>query len=208
MARREGGRATVGDGGGLVEGIVGTRLRRAWWAIAMRGLVGIVLGLVALAWPGATLSALLTVLGLYLLLDGLFALVAAFRASRDERSWWPYALEGLVSMGVGVLALTHPSAVMFIVLVLVAVRCWITGFIEIATGIWLRRETGRSEWLLWLAGLVSIAFGGLLLARPGAGVLTLVWLVGLYTVTFGVIVTATAFHLKGAVRRGLTTQPS
>src|SRR4051794_40075094 len=146
MAKGEGvGKGTIGGGGGVVEGIVGTRLRRAWWAIAMRGLLGIVLGFIALTWPGVTLAVLLSVLGAYLLLDGIFAMVAAFRASREERSWWPYVLEGVVSMAVGVLTFTHPSAVLFIVLILVAVRCWITGIIEIATGIWLRRETGSSE---------------------------------------------------------------
>jgi uncharacterized membrane protein HdeD (DUF308 family) len=188
---------------------VESTLQKAWSAIAFRGLVGVVLGIVAFTWPQVTLSALLVVLGAYFFLDGIFALVASFQASRHEQTWWPYLLQGLLSVAVGILAFTRPMAVALFVLFLVAFRCFVTGVVEIATGIWLRRETGRSEWLLWLAGLLSIAFGVILLARPAAGALTLVWLVGIYTFAFGIIETLTAFRLKRFTGpRHLAEQPS
>jgi uncharacterized membrane protein HdeD (DUF308 family) len=54
---------------------------------------------------------------------------------------------------------------------------------------------------MWLAGLVSVAFGVILVARPGLGIATLVWLIGLYTIVFGIIETIAAFRLKGAAGR-------
>jgi uncharacterized membrane protein HdeD (DUF308 family) len=194
--------------GGMVEQIVAPLLERAWWTIALRGLLGIVAGILAIMWPHITLAVLLAVLGSYFFLDGLFALVTTFQAARQERTWWPYLLEGVFSMAVGILAFTRPAAIAFGLLILAAVRSFVTGVVEIATAIWLRRETGRSEWLLWIAGLISIAFGGFLVARPQAGILTLVLLVGIYTITFGIIVTATAFRLRSLVARGLAPQPS
>ena len=189
------------DEGGLVGSMVEDRLRRAWWATAFRGLVAIVIGIVAMTWPQLTLSVLLVLLGAYLLLDGVFAVIASFQATHEGRSWAPYLLEGLLSIVVGVLAFTRPATVALFVLLLVAFRSVITGFVTIATGIWLRRETGNSEWLMWLAGLVSVAFGVILLARPGLGIATLVWVIGLYTIVFGIIETIAAFRLKGAAGR-------
>ena len=189
------------DDTGLVGSIVQGRLQRAWWATALRGLAAILIGLVAITWPKLTLSVLLVMLGSYLLVDGIFAIIAAFQASHKGRSWAPYLIEGLFSIVVGVLAFTRPATVALFILLLVAFRSLITGFVTIATGIWLRRETRQSEWLMWLAGLASIAFGVILLARPALGVASLVWLVGIYTITFGIIEIVAAFRLKGVAAR-------
>lgn len=189
------------DDTGLVGSIVQGRLQRAWWATAFRGFAAILVGLVALTWPKQTLSVLLVMLGSYLLVDGIFAIIAAFQASHKGRSWAPYLIEGLFSIVVGVLAFTRPATVALFVLLLVAFRSLITGFVTIATGVWLRKETRQSEWLMWLAGLASIAFGVILLARPALGVASLVWLVGIYTITFGIIEIVAAFRLKGVAAR-------
>lgn len=184
-----------------VGSIMRGRLRRAWWATALRGVAAILVGLVALTWPQLTLSILLLLLGSYLLVDGIFAIVAAFQASHQGHSWAPYLLEGLFSIVVGVLAFTRPATVALFVLLLVAFRSLITGFVTIATGVWLRRETRQSEWLMWLAGLASIAFGLILLARPALGVATLVWLVGVYTIAFGIIEIVAGFRLRSVTER-------
>jgi uncharacterized membrane protein HdeD (DUF308 family) len=181
--------------------MVAPLLERGWWAMALRGLLGIVIGLVAIAFPGATLAVLLALIGAYFFVDGVFALVATFQAARQERTWWPYLLEGVVSIAIGILAFNRPTALAFGVLLLVAVRCFVTGGVEIATAVEMRRETGRSEWTLWLAGLLSVVFAALIIARPRAGVATLVWLLGFYALFFGIVVTASAFRLKGLARR-------
>ena len=136
----------------------------------------------------------------------MLALGAGFRATRAERRAWPYVVEGIVSLAVGVLAFAHPTAVALAVLVLIALRCLVTGFVQIATGIRFRRTTGRSEWLLWAAGLISIGFGLLILTRPGSGALTLVWLIGAYTILFGILEITVGFRLKGFADRRLVGQ--
>jgi uncharacterized membrane protein HdeD (DUF308 family) len=57
-------------------------LARTWWAIALRGLVAVLFGVAAFIWPGLTLTVLVILWGAYALVDGVFALVAAFRAAQ------------------------------------------------------------------------------------------------------------------------------
>jgi uncharacterized membrane protein HdeD (DUF308 family) len=175
--------------------------KRAWWAIALRGVLAIVLGIVMLTWPGITLGVFIAMLGVYLFFDGIFTMVAAFHASHEGQSWWPYLLEGLLSIGVGLLAFARPTAMALAVLVLVAIRAIVVGGVEIGTGISIRRATKTSPWLLWLSGIASILFGVLLLRSPAYGLLALVWLAGVYTIVFGILLDAEAFRLRGVERR-------
>ena len=185
----------------LMDAAAGDLFRRAWWAVALRGLLAIVLGIVMLTWPGLTLAVFISMLGIYLFFDGLLALVTAFHAGGQGRSWWPYVLQGLVSIGVGLLAFARPQAVAFAVLALIAVRAIVVGVVEIATSASARRSLGRSPVLLGLAGLASIAFGVLLFARPVGGLLVLMWMGGIYALVFGVLLDGEAFRLRGAGRR-------
>lgn len=178
----------------------GQLFKRAWWAIALRGALAIILGIVILSRPGVTMAALIAVIGIYLFFDGLFTLVAAFHAAHRGRSWGPYVLEGLVSIAVGLLAFARPASAALFLVVLIAVRAIIVGLVEIGTGVSIRKTTGTSTWMLWLCGLASVAFGVILLGNPAFGMLTLVWMIGIYTIVFGVMLDGEAFHMLGAQR--------
>ena len=49
-------------------------LTRNWWALALRGLAGIIFGIITFAWPGISLAALVLLFGAYALTDGIFAI--------------------------------------------------------------------------------------------------------------------------------------
>ncbi len=180
-------------------------LRRSWWAIAVRGGLAILLGIFMLTRPVMTLSVFVAILGAYLFFDGVFTLVAAFHSSRRGRSWWPYVLEGLLSVVVGLWAFTRPTSMMLLLLILIAVRAIVVGLVEIGTGVSVKRTTGTSTWLLWMGGLASVVFGVMLLRSPAFG-LALVWMVGFYAIIFGVLMDAEAFHFfKGERSHHATT---
>jgi uncharacterized membrane protein HdeD (DUF308 family) len=173
-----------------------------WWALALRGLAAILLGIAAFVWPGLTLVALVFLFGAYLLVDGVLALVAGGMT----RSWL-LIIEGVASVIAGILTFVWPSITAVVLLVLVAVWAIITGALEVYAAIRLRRLI-RNEWLLILGGAASIIFGVLLVVNPRAGLLALTWLVGAYALLFGVILVALAFRLRSSRRAFDALHPS
>src|SRR5216683_1019803 len=73
-------------------------LAQNWWAFAMRGVLGIIFGLIAIFLPGATMLSLVLVFSAYALVDGVFAIIAAARAMRQHERWGYLLLEGIVNI--------------------------------------------------------------------------------------------------------------
>jgi uncharacterized membrane protein HdeD (DUF308 family) len=176
-------------------------LARNWWAVALRGALAVLFGLVAFIWPGITLGALVLLFGAYALVDGIFAFVAAFRAADRGRQWWPFVLEGLVGVAAGVIAVVWPGLTAVTLVYLIAAWAVITGLFEIVAAVRLRREI-ENEWLLVLAGVLSVLFGLAMFLFPGAGALALVWIIGGYAVVFGVLLIALGLQLRTWQSRG------
>ena len=169
-------------------------LPRHWWAVGLRGLAAIVFGILAFIWPGITLSVLVLFFGAYAIVDGVLALYSAFR-SRGEHVWGPL-VEGLLGIATGLIAFFWPGLTGFALLIVIAVWAILTGVLEVYAAIRLRRVI-RNEWALILSGVLSVIFGVLLVAQPGAGALAVVWLIGLYAILFGITMLALAWRLRG-----------
>ncbi|HYV05053.1 MAG TPA: HdeD family acid-resistance protein [Blastocatellia bacterium] len=171
-------------------------LARNWWVLLLNGLCAIAFGVMAFARPGLTLWALLFLFGTYALCDGVTAVLAAL-FGRDEtgRPWWRLLFAGIVSILVGMIAITRPDTTAVALLTLIAVWAIIRGALEIAAAIMLRKLIDK-EWLLGLAGAASILFGLVLVARPGQGALTMIWLIGLFAIVHGALRVGLAFRVR------------
>jgi uncharacterized membrane protein HdeD (DUF308 family) len=173
-------------------------LSRNWWALALRGLAAILFGILAFAWPGITLFVLIIFFGAYMLVDGIFAIVAAVRAAGEQARWWLMLLEGILGVVVGLVTFFWPGLTALALLYLIAAWAIVTGIMEIAAAIRLRREM-VGEWALILGGALSVLFGVLLVVIPArAGLLSLTWLIGAYAVVFGVLLVILAFRVRNA----------
>ena len=175
-------------------------LSRNWWALALRGLAAIVFGILAFTWPGITLWALILLFGAYMLVDGVFAIVAAVRAAGNEARWWLLLVEGILGVLAGIVAFVWPGLTALALLYFVAAWAIVTGIFEIVGAIRLRREI-EGEWALILSGALSVLFGVLLAVIPApAGILSLLWLIGAYAVAFGLLLIILAFRVRNLRR--------
>jgi uncharacterized membrane protein HdeD (DUF308 family) len=172
------------------------KITHNWWMFAVRGVVAVIFGVVALMRPGQTLQALVLVFGAFALVDGIFAMVAGIASYRYFERWWAVLLEGVVGVVIGLLTFFWPNITALVLLYFIAAWALITGIFEIVAAIQLRRVI-TGEWMLILGGLLSIIFGILLFVFPGAGAVSVIWLLGIYAIVFGVSELIFAFRLRG-----------
>ncbi len=163
-----------------------------WWVFAVRGILGILFGLVALLYPGITLQVLVLFLGIYAGLDGVLALIAAVGGDGRDRLW--YVFEGIIGIGLAILILSYPVISERALIYVIAAWAILTGIVEILAGFELPISR---DWLLALAGVASVVFGVLVFANPAAGALAIVWLIGIYALVFGIVLLVFGFRLRG-----------
>jgi uncharacterized membrane protein HdeD (DUF308 family) len=166
-----------------------------WWVFAVRGILGILFGLIALLYPGLTLAVLVLFLGIYAGLDGILALIAAVGGDGRDRLW--YVFEGIIGIGLAILILSYPVISERALIYVIAVWAILTGIVEILAGFELPISR---DWLLALAGVASVVFGVLVFANPAAGALAIVWLIGIYALVFGIILLVFGFRLRGMAK--------
>lgn len=170
-------------------------LIRNWWLVALRGVVALLFGVLTIFRPGVTLAALILLFGAYAVVNGLFTIVAAIANRHGERHWVWLIVSGVLSIALGVLTFLMPGVTGIVLLYLIAGWAIVTGIGEVMTAIRLR-EVITGEWLLILAGVVSVLFGLLLIVFPGAGALAVVLWIGTYAIVIGILLLALAFRLR------------
>lgn len=166
-----------------------------WWLLLLRGIAAVIFGILAFAWPGLSLLALVILFGVYALLDGIFALVAAVRGRHRATPVWWLIIGGLVSVAAGIVTFVYPQVTALVLVIFIGAWSLVRGLFEIIGAIRLRKEIDQ-EWLLIAAGLLSVLFGLVLLIKPGAGALALVWLIGAYAILFGLVFIWLALRLR------------
>jgi uncharacterized membrane protein HdeD (DUF308 family) len=171
----------------------------SWWALVLRGILAILFGVLAFAWPAITLTALVFLFGAYALVDGAFSIIAGIKSHGEFKRWWLLLIQGILSVAAGVFAFVVPEMTALILLILIASWAIVSGAFQIGAAIQLRKHI-KGEWLLALGGVASILFGAILLFNPAAGALAVLWIIGAYAVVFGVLLVALGFKLRGLER--------
>jgi uncharacterized membrane protein HdeD (DUF308 family) len=171
-------------------------MSRNWWILLIRGILAIAFGVLAFIWPGSALGALVLLFGAYALLDGVASIVVGLtgRGAQENRLW--LMLGGVFGVIVGVLTFVWPGITALALVYFIAAWAIITGVFSIVAAVQLRKEIDN-EWLLGIAGALSILAGLYMAAFPGAGALALIWLIGAYAIVFGILLIALALRLRG-----------
>ncbi len=175
-----------------------TTLGRNWWMVGARGLLAVMFGLAVLLRPGLSLNLLVATFGVYAVLDGAWAVASALWVSRVSFATWPVLFEGVVSLGVGWLALAWPLVPRDGVF---AIAAWglLTGILELLAAARLPRRSAGA-WLLLTGGGFSLFLAVLILLLPHAGEPAIARAVGIYALFFGGLLVAAAVSLRNALR--------
>ena len=166
--------------------------------LILRGVISIVAGILAFAWPGITIAVLVVLFGIYAIIDGVSNLVLGLTDTPSRGRSWVHAVQGVIGIGAGVLAFTWPAITSLALIWFIGAWAVVTGALEIAAAIRLRRVIA-GEWMLALSGLLSCAFGLIVLAIPAAGAVAIAWTLGAYAVASGVVLTALGIKLRARV---------
>jgi len=188
-------------------------LAHIWRATALRGVAAIAFAFLILIWPSIGLTALIALFGAFALVSGLATIVGAFSVPTPGNRRVLLVIEGLLGVAVGVVVFIWPGLSALGLLYAIAAWAIAIGILEIALSLSLP-ISGRRSLLLALSGLLSIAFGVIMFAKPGAGAIALLTLVAAFALVSGVMHVVLAIELRRVVgelerpfRRHATAKP-
>ena len=173
-------------------------LARIWKATALRGALAIAFAVVILIWPDIGLAALIALFGAFALVSGVATIAGAFSVPVGALSAAWLVFEGLLGIAVGVVVFVWPDLSALGLLYAIAAWAIALGIFEIALAFALPLSGGRAL-LLALGGLLSVAFGVIMFAHPGAGAVALLALVAAFAFVTGVMQIAFALELRRVV---------
>ncbi len=167
-----------------------------WWFTLLRGILSILFGIMTFVWPGLTVISLTILWGAYALVDGVMAIVTAFRSSSAATSsrWW-LGLAGVVGVLAGLLTFVFPLGTSLGLLIFLSAWLVVSGVLQIVGAIRLREQIDN-EWLLGLVGLLSIVLGISLVAFPGSGLVSVAWMIGTFAIIAGISFIGLSMRLK------------
>jgi uncharacterized membrane protein HdeD (DUF308 family) len=168
-------------------------LTKSWWALVLRGVLAIVFALLMFAAPAITLAYLIALFGVYAIFDGVLLTIAAFASGTGN--WWALLLAGILGIVAGGIAFVNPGLTALTLLYCIAFWSVTAGISQIIAAIRLRKEI-EGEWLLGLAGAISVVFGIILVASPGAGALGLILVIASYAFLAGIVLIGLGIKLR------------
>jgi uncharacterized membrane protein HdeD (DUF308 family) len=162
---------------------VKTQLTKLRWAIGINGALSLALGVVIIIWPSISLYSLVIVFGAYALARGVVGLVMAIGNSDMEGRGWLVA-SSLAGIVVGVIVFADTGMSALALLYVIGAYAIVLGIGAISAAFVLPLSGGDSA-LLGLTGVLSIAFGVVMFAKPGAGALAVLALIAAYAIIIG-----------------------
>jgi uncharacterized membrane protein HdeD (DUF308 family) len=170
--------------------------RHYGWLLALRGILAIAFGFLALLWPGITALALAVLFGAFAVVDGVGMLVAYFRRRVGGRYRGAHLLAGIGALAAGIITLLWPGITVLALMVLIGAWAIVVGVMEIVAA-----TEGRSEWYEGLIGGLSIVAGVLILLRPGISAIAMAQIIGVFAIIIGALRLAETWQLYRTAHR-------
>ena len=182
------------------------KAKRISTVLVIRGLLSLVFGVLMLSLkPDSLVSVVITLFGIFAIVDGTFAVVGSLASIETFEDWWMILLAGVLGILIGIFTFAHPAMVAMVLVMFVGFRAVLQGVLEIAFAMRLRK-TIKGEWLYVLGGFMSIVFGLIMIMFPVRGetlegILVVGWLIGIYAIASGAMQLVLAGQMKDWVKR-------
>lgn len=170
------------------------RMKELWWIYVLQGVVTLLLGMIALFWPGLGLITLLYAITFYAIVVGVIDLVFGFGTIRINRTWWLNVLSGLVLIGIAAYLLRNPTVALVTFAALLGAVFVVRGLLETVSTILAGKV--KDHILMLVAGLLAIFAGIVIWVYPVEGSLSYVWVLGMFAVIRGALDIANANEVR------------
>ena len=166
-----------------------------WWSFLLRGILAIAFGIILLVWPAATTKVLIMLFGIFVILVGLVIIAGAIVEARaKEKYFWTLVL-GIISVGLGILAIVYPGLATVGILVIIAIWAIVSGFVLIVGAVEVPAEK-KVKWTIGLVGALSLIVGIVLLIFPNLSVFTIIIIVAAYALAHGILLIILSFWTR------------
>jgi uncharacterized membrane protein HdeD (DUF308 family) len=165
-----------------------------WWLVLVKGIIGVLLGLAFLAWPGKSAVVITVLIGLYVMIDSVFAVILGLLSIKKDDHWWVMTVMGVFGFFAGIAILNWPQITLALVIFLLSLWAFVVGIMMLTVAVRLHRESYGS-WFFVAIGILSLVVGMLLIANPVESVKLLTVVAGFFVFLSGVFTTAYAFEL-------------
>lgn len=182
-------------------------LQKTWKYILAWGILSVLFGVIAFAWPAITLTSLVWLFAFSVIAQGIALVMGSWSNRKEDKNWWILlllVLLGFVNVIVGLISIIYPGITALALVMLIGASSLVTGLLQVIFAIRLLKEITNEGWLL-LGGVLSVVFGLWLLIRPGEGALALLWVLALYAIVFGIIMITLAIKAKNWLHRTAET---
>jgi len=163
--------------------------------VLTRGIVSVIIGIVAFVWPGVTIGTLIVLFALYALLDGAMNLFLGMSRRLGRNPAWGQLLQGVLGILAGIVTFVWPAVTAQLLIFFIGTWAIFNGILQIVAAVRLRKII-RGEWLLALGGAASIIFGLAVIGRPGVALVGLSWSLGIYALLSGILLIALGMRLR------------
>ncbi|AQP47953.1 hypothetical protein BW730_11085 [Tessaracoccus aquimaris] len=181
--------------------------KSVWPWILIQGILAVIFGIIALAWPGATLLTLAVFFGIWMIVDGVGLLIQAVTdTSGDLADRVLVGLFGVLGVVLGGVVAWNPFTGVEAIALLVAVWFIVAGIREIVFAARVRKVI-TGEWLLILSGILAVVFGILCLVMPALALGAVVYLIGIGALLFGIFMVVSAIRIRTVATTVTPPQP-
>jgi len=178
---------------------IASAVRHHWWLFLLRGIAAVAFGVITLLSPGATLLVLMAFIIAYALVDGVVALVYAFRLRPLFDRWWMLLIQGVISVAFGALAILQPGLSIAYIVVSVALWMLFAGTAQLLLARVIKTMGGSPRWAI-VGGILTLGLAIAAVAFPRATVEAVLAFIAWFALAIGVVQLVVAFRVRSLVK--------